>query len=116
MCAIEVTGNPMLKNQEDRCTAHANSNAKEVSTRLEVADGFGLIMPLQNGRKYKSIEVKISDAFHNDTSAPIHIAQVPSIHAISHEENFTDYNMVKNALSLDFSTQSFISTWITKIG
>nr|GEY14822.1 hypothetical protein [Tanacetum cinerariifolium] len=36
---------------------------------------------------------------HNDTSAATRIGQVPSIYAISQEENLTDFNMVKNVLS-----------------
>ncbi|GJX42545.1 hypothetical protein Tco_0257535 [Tanacetum coccineum] len=51
-------------------------------------------------------DTHIEGAFYNDTSAAIRIRQVPSIHAISQEENLTDCNMVKNALSPRFLDSS----------
>nr|GEY84442.1 hypothetical protein [Tanacetum cinerariifolium]GEY84444.1 hypothetical protein [Tanacetum cinerariifolium]GEZ55191.1 hypothetical protein [Tanacetum cinerariifolium] len=43
---------------------------------------------------------------HHNTSAATRIRQVPSIHAISQEENLTDCKMVKNALSPQFLNSS----------
>ncbi|GJY77323.1 hypothetical protein Tco_0482439 [Tanacetum coccineum] len=55
MYAMGGSGNLTLKSQGAWCTAPTNSNAKEVSTRLEMVDGFGLIMSLQNGRVLKDL-------------------------------------------------------------
>nr|GEU70318.1 hypothetical protein [Tanacetum cinerariifolium] len=42
--------------------------------------------------------MKLAD-YHNDTSAATRIGHMPSIPSISQEQNLTNYNLVKNALS-----------------